>query len=134
MAAPHNGTSPRAEHSAPGPTFRLQANFPPDPFNLGRIYWGVQNFNHNLVYNLSVAYLPPVFQGQQGLLEGRTFAPIFRAGTGAPIECNMLTSNSQFYGAGDGVNFFGNENCVFVTAAATARSCMTTNADGTHSV
>jgi hypothetical protein len=110
---------------------------PDDPFNLGTMY-GVQNFNHNLVYNLYVAYQPPVFKGEQGLfgrlLGGWSFAPIFTAGTGAPIECNTLTGDSQSYGSGDGANFFDNENCIFATPPPTARSYMTTNPDGTHSV
>jgi Carboxypeptidase regulatory-like domain len=108
-----------------------------DPFNFSTMY-GVQPFNHNLVYNLYIAYMPPVFKGENGflgrVLGGWSFAPIFVAGTGAPIECNTLTGDSESYGAGDGENFFDNENCIFTTHPPTARAYTTTNPDGTHSV
>jgi hypothetical protein len=102
-----------------------------DPFNLGTMY-GVQGYNRNLVYNLYVAYGPPVFKGQTGFLGralgGWSFAPIFAAGTGTPYECNDLTSDSQAYGSGDGANFFDNENCIFNQRPPTARAHATFHA------
>ena len=108
-----------------------------DPFNFSTMY-GVQPFNQNLVYNLYIAYAPTAFKGENGflgrVLGGWSFAPIFVAGTGQPIECNTLTGDSQEYGAGDGNNFFDNANCIFTTPPPTARAHITTNADGSHSV
>jgi hypothetical protein len=108
-----------------------------DPFNFSTMY-GVQPFNQNLVYNLYIAYSPSVFKGQNGflgrVLGGWSFAPIFVAGTGTPIECNTLTGDSQEYGAGDGNNFFDNANCIFTTPSPTARAHVSTNVDGSHSV
>jgi hypothetical protein len=91
---------------------------PDNPFNLNEMY-GRQNFDHTLVYNLYIAYQPPVYKGQHGLIRrlagGWSFAPVFTAGTGAPQECNTLTADSQSFGAGDGSNYFDNENCLFTT-------------------
>ncbi len=58
----------------------------------------------------------PFFKGQHGLagraLGGWTFSSIFTAGTGTPIEIFTTTGDGQEYGAGDNVNFFGDENAV----------------------
>jgi hypothetical protein len=108
-----------------------------NPFDFGTMY-GVQPYNQNLVYNLYIAYSPTVFKGENGfvgrVLGGWSFAPIFVAGTGTPIECNTLSTSSQDYGAGDGNNFFANENCIFTTPSPTPRAHFTTNSDGSHSV
>ena len=91
---------------------------PDDPFNLNQMY-GRQNFDHTFVYNLFITYQPPIYKGQHGfighLAGGWSLAPIFAAGTGAPQECNSLTSDSQSFGSGDGTNYFDNENCLFST-------------------
>lgn len=91
---------------------------PDDPFNLNEMY-GRQNFDHTFVYNLYIAYTPPIYKGQHGLIGhlagGWSFAPIFTAGTGNPQECNTLTADSQSFGAGDGINYADNENCLFTT-------------------
>jgi hypothetical protein len=91
---------------------------PDDPFNLNEMY-GRQNFDHTFVYNLYIAYQPPIYKGQHGfighLAGGWSLAPIFAAGTGAPQECNTLTADSQSFGSGDGINYSDNENCLFST-------------------
>jgi hypothetical protein len=88
---------------------------PDDPFNLRTMY-GYQNFQRKFVYNLFFVYQPPYFKNQPGimgrLLGGWTFAPVFTAGSGSPIEIYTSTGDGQEYGAGDDVNFFGNENAV----------------------
>jgi hypothetical protein len=94
-----------------------------DPFNLKEGY-GPQSFDRKFVYNLYMSYSPSVFKGQQGLvghlLGGWSFAPIFAAGSGAPVICNTQTggdftggSDAQSFGAADGVNFFESANCQF---------------------
>jgi len=94
-----------------------------DPFNINEAY-GVQDFDRKFVYNLATVYNPPAYKGQQGLvghlLGGWSFAPIFTAGSGAPLLCNVADggaftggTGSQGFGAGDGVNFFDNEQCIF---------------------
>jgi len=87
---------------------------PNDPFNLSSMY-GLQPWDRKLIYNAYVVYAPPFYKSQQGvigrLLGGWNFAPIFTAGSGTPLYCNTVT-DAQDLGAGDGANFFGNEQCV----------------------
>ncbi|HEX5423051.1 MAG TPA: carboxypeptidase-like regulatory domain-containing protein [Candidatus Acidoferrales bacterium] len=94
-----------------------------DAFNIAEGY-GPQSFDRKFIYNLYVAYAPHVYNGQQGavgrLLGGWNFAPIFTAGSGAPIICNTQTggeftggSDAQSFGAADGVNYFESANCIF---------------------
>jgi hypothetical protein len=88
--------------------------------------YGLQPFNQNLVYNLYIAYQPTVYKGEHGVLGralgGWSFAPIFTAGTGQPIECNTLNGDSQSYGEGDSIAFFSNENCMFNSGIPAARA------------
>jgi hypothetical protein len=93
---------------------------PDDPFNLGTMY-GDQTFDRKFVYNFFFVYQPPFFKGQSGLLGralgGWTFSTVFSAGSGAPIELFTSSGDGQEYGAGDNVNYFGNENAVAVSPA-----------------
>jgi hypothetical protein len=93
---------------------------PDDPFNLGTMY-GDQTFNRKFVYNFFFVYQPPFFKGQSGLLGralgGWTFSTVFSAGSGSPVELFTSTGDGQEYGAGDNVNYFGNENVVPVAPA-----------------
>jgi len=88
---------------------------PDDPFNL-RTTYGYQDYQRKFVYNMFFVYQPPFYKGQQGLmgrlLGGWSFAPVFTAGSGEPIEILTSTGDGQEYGAGDNVNYFGNENAV----------------------
>ena len=87
---------------------------PNDPFNLDNMY-GPQAFDRKYVYNILAVYEPPFYKNQQGILGhilgGWNIAPIFTAGSGAPLYCNTET-DAQAFGAGDGANFFNNEQCV----------------------
>jgi hypothetical protein len=93
---------------------------PDDPFNFGTMY-GDQTFNRKFVYNFFFVYQPPFFKGQSGLLGralgGWTFSTVFSAGSGAPVELFTSTGDGQEYGAGDNLNYFGNENAVPVAPA-----------------
>jgi hypothetical protein len=86
---------------------------PNDPFNMDNMY-GPQFYDRKFVYNLFFVYEPPVYKGQSGLLGrllgGWTFAPVFTAGSGQPIEVFTSTGDGQEFGAGDNINFFGLEN------------------------
>jgi Carboxypeptidase regulatory-like domain len=88
---------------------------PDDPFNLKTMY-GYQNFNRKFVYNFFFVYQPAFFKGQSGLigraLGGWSFSSVFTAGTGTPIEVDTTTGDGQEYGAGDNINYFGNENAI----------------------
>ena len=88
---------------------------PDDPFNLPLMY-GRQGFDRKYIYNAFLVYQPPFFKGQQGLmgrvLGGWTFGGVFAAGTGSPIEVYTDTGDGQEFGAGDNVNFFGNESAI----------------------
>jgi hypothetical protein len=94
---------------------------PDDPFNLGTMY-GYQNYDRKFVYNAFFVYQPPFFKGQHGLmgraLGGWSFASVFTAGTGSPIELLTSTGAGQEYGAADNINYFGNENDVQIAPIA----------------
>ncbi len=80
----------------------------PDPFDLRNGY-GLQPFDRKFVYNIFLLYEPPFFRGQHGfagrVLGGWTFAPIFTAASGLPIQLSTLNGDAQAFGEGDGVNF-----------------------------
>ncbi|MGA9709083.1 MAG: carboxypeptidase regulatory-like domain-containing protein [Candidatus Sulfotelmatobacter sp.] len=94
---------------------------PDDPFNLGTTY-GYQDYDRKFVYNAFFVYQPPFFKGQNGLvgraLGGWSFASVFTAGSGLPVEIFTTTGDGQEYGAGDNVNFFGNENAIQIAPIA----------------
>lgn len=85
-----------------------------DPWNLGAMY-GRQSYDRHYVYTQFIVYNPPFFKGQQGflghVLGGWSIAPVFAAGSGAPIYCNTPT-DAQSFGAADGVNNSNNEQCI----------------------
>jgi Carboxypeptidase regulatory-like domain len=89
-----------------------------DPFNLNNMY-GVQNFNRKFVNNVYALIDEPWYKSQQGFIGriagGWSLAPIFAAGSGAPVYCNTW-SDAQSFGAGDGANYFDNEQCLFTGA------------------
>ena len=74
-----------------------------DPFNLDSMY-GPQPFDTPLVYNLSMVYTPKLFPDRKllkSLLGGWTFAPLFTAQSGVPLEMNINgggTSDCQSFG------------------------------------
>ena len=75
-------------------------------------------FDRRLVYNTYIVASEPWFKGQNGFLGraagGWAFAPIFTAGSGPPVYCNTWT-DAQSWGAGDGSEYFDNEQCVFTS-------------------
>jgi hypothetical protein len=90
-----------------------------NPYDVGAGY-GLQPFDRKFVYNLFTVYEPPFFKGQHGwqgrLLGGWSFAPIFTAGSGLPLELNTTNGDSQAFGEGDGNNFFSDENAILTCA------------------
>jgi hypothetical protein len=92
---------------------------PDDPYNLHAMY-GMQFYDTPLVFTQYLVYQPPFYSGQKGLighiLGGWTFSPLFAAGSGFPDEAYPSTGTpAQAFGSGDGVNFFDNENPLFIT-------------------
>ena len=85
------------------------------------------------VYNLFIVYAPSIDKGGHGfrghLLGGWSFAPIFAAGSGAPLYCNTQT-DSQAFGSADGVDFFTNEQCIFAHNPGTPSIHITHNPAG----
>ncbi len=83
-----------------------------DPFNLGEGY-GRQGFDRKYTFNTFVIYQPPFFKGQSGMmgrvLGGWTFASVFTAGSGTPIEVGSTFFLEQEFGSADGIGF-GNDN------------------------
>jgi len=86
-----------------------------DPFDLNEMY-GRQPFDRKIVYNAFLVYQPPFYKGQTGmmgrLLGGWTFGAVFTAGSGTPVEVYTTTGDGQEFGAGDNLNYFGNENAI----------------------
>jgi hypothetical protein len=109
---------------------------PDDAFNLGEMY-GYQNFDRKLVYNLTTVYSPTAYRGQEGaigrLLGGWSIAPIFAAGSGAPLYCDTYT-NAQAFGAGDGSDYFDNEQCVFTGKVPSVKANLHVSSDPNYGV
>jgi len=86
-----------------------------DVFNLRQMY-GRQGFDRKFVYNALLVYSPSAYKGQSGLigrvLGGWTFATIFTAGSGLPIEVYTTTGDSEEFGSGDNTNYFSNQNAI----------------------
>jgi hypothetical protein len=95
---------------------------PNDPFNLNNMY-GLQNFDRKFVFNVLALIDDPWYKTQQGFIGhiagGWSLAPILAIGSGAPLYCNTNT-DAQSFGAGDGANFFDNEQCIFNSLAGTS--------------
>jgi len=90
-----------------------------DPYNINNGY-GLQPFDRKFVDNVLLVYQPPFFQGQHGLkgrlLGGWSFAPIFTAGSGLPLELSTINGDGQSFGGADAVNFFDDENDILTCA------------------
>ncbi len=86
-----------------------------DPFYINRDY-GLQAWDRKLTYTTFLIWQPGIYRGQTGtigrLLGGWTFAPVFSAGSGLPLQINTLNGDSQAFGEGDSLNFFSFENGV----------------------
>jgi hypothetical protein len=91
---------------------------PVDTFNLAEEY-GRQAWDQRFIYNMFLIYQPSFFKGQSGmmgrLLGGWTFASVFAAGTGTPIEVGSTFCCAQEFGDADNVNFFTDVNAVPLT-------------------
>ncbi len=101
----------------------------PDLWNLHNSY-GPQPFDIRFVYNQAMVYQPPFFKGQHGIegrvLGGWSFAPIFTAASGSPLEINIGAAglgDCESYGEADCSAFSSFEGPVFTSSAgiATAR-------------
>ncbi|MGA8501843.1 MAG: carboxypeptidase-like regulatory domain-containing protein [Candidatus Sulfotelmatobacter sp.] len=88
-----------------------------DPYNIGEMY-GVQPWDRKFIFNTFFVYQPPFYKGQSGLmgraLGGWTFATIFAAGSGLPIQVATSYADYQSFGACDGVSCadYDSENAV----------------------
>jgi hypothetical protein len=98
----------------------------PNPFNLGNSY-GPQPFDLPFVYNLSMLYQPPFFKGQHGfmgrVLGGWSFAPIFTARSGYPLDVNIGqdgNNDCESFGEADCSAFSTDTNAIFISSAAIA--------------
>jgi hypothetical protein len=90
-----------------------------DPYNIGAGY-GLQPFDRKFVGNVLMIYQPPFFKGQHGivgrLLGGWSFAPIFTAASGLPLEINTTNGDGQAFGEADANGFAADENGVLTCA------------------
>ena len=86
-----------------------------DVYNLKQMY-GRQGYDRKYVYNALLVYSPPFYKGQSGWMGrvagGWTFATIFTAGSGTPVEVYTTTGDSEEFGSGDNTNYFSNQNAV----------------------
>jgi len=80
----------------------------PDPWDLHNGY-GPQPFDIKFIYNLTMLYQPSWYKGQHDwkgqLLGGWSFAPLFTARSGQPLEMNI------FQGSGADCQSFGEGDC-----------------------
>ncbi len=78
--------------------------------------YGRQGYDRKYVYNALLVYSPPFYKGQSGwmgrMAGGWTFATIFTAGSGTPVEVYTTTGDSEEFGSGDNTNFFSNQNAI----------------------
>src|SRR5580700_446927 len=90
-----------------------------DPYNINNGY-GLQPFDRKFVDNVFLVYQPPFFKAQHGvlgrLLGGWSFAPIFTAGSGLPLELNTINGDGQSFGEADAINFAADENAILTCA------------------
>jgi hypothetical protein len=88
-----------------------------DPYNLSEMY-GNQPWDRKFIFNTFIVYQPPFYKGQSGFLGralgGWTFATIFTAGSGLPIQIATTYADYQAFGACDGVTCadYDSENAV----------------------
>jgi hypothetical protein len=91
---------------------------PVDSFNLAEEY-GRQGWDQKITFNSFFIYQPPFFKGQSGALGralgGWTFAAVFTAGSGTPIEVGSTECCAQEFGSADGVNFFTDVSAIPLT-------------------
>ncbi len=91
-----------------------------NPWDLHSMY-GPQPFDIPLVYNLSIVYSPKIFRGSgllHNVLGGWTFAPLFTAQSGTPLEVNISgggTNNCQSFGESNCSSDSTYENAVLVS-------------------
>jgi len=88
-----------------------------NPWNYNYAY-GPQPFDVRFVYSQMVLYQPPVYKDQKGfvgrVLGGWTFAPLFTAQSGFPMEIGVGTgsnANAQAFG-----EVYGNNNTAYENA------------------
>jgi hypothetical protein len=90
-----------------------------NPYDIGAGY-GLQPFDRKFVDNVLLIYQPAFFKGQHGvvgrLLGGWSFAPIFTAGSGLPLELNTDNFDGQSFGEADAVDFAADENAILACA------------------
>jgi hypothetical protein len=90
-----------------------------DPYNIKNGY-GLQPFDRKFVGNVLMVYQPDFFKGQHGLmgrlLGGWSFAPIFTAASGLPLEINTTNGDGQAFGEADANGFAADENGVLTCA------------------
>ncbi len=109
-----------------------------DPFNLNSMY-GPQPFDVPLVYNLSIVYQPKLFPDRKllrSLLGGWSFAPLFTAQSGVPLEVNINgggTSDCQSFGESNCSSDSTTENAVLLSPYKGGSSAHT-NVVGTNGV
>ena len=90
---------------------------PLDPFNFSEMY-GRQAWDRKFIFNTFIVYEPPFFKGQSGpigrILGGWTFATIFTAGSGLPIQVATTYADYQSFGSCDGVTCadYDSENAI----------------------
>lgn len=100
----------------------------PDPWDLHNGY-GPQPFDFRFLYNFAAVYTPNIFKGEHGwrraVLAGWSFAPLFTARSGGPLEVNIgqgAGGDCQSFGESDCAFFGTDEGAVFVSATGIANA------------
>jgi len=106
-----------------------------DPYFLGRGYT-LQPWDRQFLFNTFLVFAPHYYSSQHGvvghLLGGWSFAPIFVAGSGLPLQINTLNGvagvgDSQSFGEGDSANFFSGATAVPIGPHPTGSASRTNN-------
>jgi hypothetical protein len=106
---------------------------PDDPYNLAEMY-GKQAYDRKFVYTMFVVYQPPFFKGQSGalgrVLGGWTFASVFAAGSGQPIQIGTTDGNSEAFGEATSAAYGANENAIPIGTIQSGHAYFTSGSNG----
>ncbi|MBV9572413.1 MAG: hypothetical protein JOY93_00040 [Acidobacteriales bacterium] len=103
-----------------------------DPWDFN-VQYGPQPQDRKFVDTMFIVYQLPFYRGQHGILGriagGWTIAPVFAAGSGAPLFCATTTgfpangySGGQDFGSADGLSINTDGNCIQARGATVSQT------------
>jgi hypothetical protein len=99
-----------------GTLYQAVSSYAPfDSFDLAEEY-GRQAWDQKFTFNTFFVYQPPFYKGQSGVigrvLGGWTFATVFTAGSGTPVNLETTYGSAQEFGGADDINFTTDANAL----------------------